>query len=256
MRSKIRIAVIEDELAAVSRLKRELQRMKDFEFEVLVELESVKESVAWLQANETVELIFLDIHLADGLSFEIFRKVDVRTPVIFTTAYDEYALQAFKVNSLDYLLKPIAPAELEDALHRFLDQRKFPTDDFAKLSALATHFQPVKHRSSFLVSYRQKMMMVDVDDVAFLFVKERGVFLKEKDGREYLLDFYLDDLENQLDPEKFFRANRQYLVSRSAIEEIETYFNGRLILKMKPGSPTSVIISKSKASEFKRWADS
>ena len=248
MRSKIRIAIIEDEVSAVNRLKRELKALKEYEFEVQVALQSVKDAVAWFQANETVDLIFLDIHLTDGLSFEIFRHIDVQVPVIFTTAYDEYALQAFKVNSLDYLLKPIDPVELQNALTRYQDQRKLPNDDLTKLRELATQFQPTKYRSSFLVSYRQKMMMVNVDDVAFLFVKERGVFLKKKDGKEYLLDFYLDDLERQVDRDKFFRANRQYLVSRSAIEEIETYFNGRLILKTQPASLTSVIISKSKAS--------
>lgn len=257
MNTSIRLAIIEDEAAAVNRLKKELSKLTSFRFEILAELESVSASVDWLKANPEVDLVFMDIHLTDGLSFEIFRQVEVRTPVIFTTAYDEYALQAFKVNSIDYLLKPIEPEELEQALNRFMEQRSGSTQEYlAQLQNLAQHFQPPRHRSSFLVSYRHKMIMVDVQEVAYIFVKERGVFLKKKDGQEYLLDFYLDDLEQQLDPNQFYRANRQFLVSRACISEIETYFNGRLILKVSPASASAVIISKTKASDFKRWADS
>ncbi len=257
MKSSIKIVIIEDEAAAVNRLKKELDKLIDVEFMVMEEIESIQKAIAWFNASPEVDLAFMDIHLTDGLSFEIFSQIELKTPIIFTTAYDEYALQAFKVNSIDYLLKPIAPEELEKAIRRFLDRRANADSDYLlQLKKLAQEFRPTQYRSSFLVSYRHKMLMVDIQEVAYLFVKERGVFLKKKDGQEYILDFYLDDLERQLDPNQFYRANRQFLVSRSSIEEIETYFNGRLILKVKPESGASVIISKSKASEFKRWADS
>ena len=257
MNSSIQIAIIEDEDAAVNRLKKELGKLTSFQYQIIAELGSISASAEWLRLHPEVDLVFMDIHLTDGLSFEIFKLVDLKSPVIFTTAYDEYALQAFKVNSIDYLLKPIEPAELKKAIERFMEQCTNPSGDYlAQLKSLAQQFKPANYRSSFLVSYRHKMMMVDVREVAYIFVKERGVFLKKRDGQEYLLDFYLDDLEHQLDPNQFYRANRQYLVSRGSISEIETYFNGRLILKMRPESSTSVIISKTKASDFKRWADS
>ena len=203
-----------------------------------------------------VDLIFTDIQLTDGLSLEIFKQVDLTAPVIFTTAYDEYALQAFKLNSIDYLLKPIDPEELATAIEKYLVTSADDQPNYLRqLATLAESFRPSSFRSSFLVSYRHKMMMIDVSEVAYLYVKERGVFLKKKDGQEYLVDFYLDDLEKQLDPAKFYRANRQFLVARSSIQEIEPYFNGRLILAVKPEVSASVIISKSKATDFKRWAD-
>ena len=256
MSRTIRTVIIEDEPAAVNRLKKELNKIDDVMFEILASIVSVKEAVSWLTSNKDVELIFTDIQLTDGLSFEIFRQVKVDAPVIFTTAYDEYALQAFKLNSIDYLLKPIDPEEIANAISRFINQSSEDKNDYIKqLANLADSFNKPAHRSSFLVSYRHKMMMIDVNEVAYLYVKERGVFLKKREGQEYVVDFFLDDLEKQLDPSKFYRANRQFLVARSAIHEIEPYFNGRLVLTVKPQASTLVIISKSKASDFKRWAD-
>ncbi len=252
----IKTLIIEDEQSAVNRLKKELKNVSNVEFEIVETTESVNDSVEWLRNNPEVDLIFTDIQLTDGLSLEIFKQVDIKTPVIFTTAYDEYALQAFKLNSIDYLLKPIDPDELANAVSKFLEKGVEEKDHYLnQLFELTQSFRPSSFRSSFLVSYRHKMMMIDVNEVAYLYVKERGVFLKKKDDQEYLVDFYLDDLEKQLDPAKFYRANRQFLVARSSIQEIEPYFNGRLILAVKPEASTSVIISKSKASDFKRWAD-
>ncbi|MEO1054499.1 MAG: LytTR family DNA-binding domain-containing protein [Bacteroidota bacterium] len=257
MAKLIKTAIVEDESSAVNRLKKELSRLPDTEFEVLTTLESVKDTVAWLKENSDLDLIFMDIQLTDGLSLEVFKQIEVPCPVIFTTAFDEYALQAFKVNSIDYLLKPIDPEELKAAIERFLKQH---TDNgqegyIDQLMNLAQSFRPTNYRSSFLVSYRQKMMMIDVNEVAYIFVKERGVFLKKKDGLEYVIEFFLDDLETQLDPVQFYRANRQFLVARSSIQEIEPYFNGRLILGVQPEAHVPITISKEKASHFKRWAD-
>lgn len=252
----IKTLIIEDENSAVNRLKKELIQLKEVSFEILTVMDSVKDAVDWLSTNHEAELIFMDIQLTDGLSLEIFRLTEVKCPVIFTTAYDEYALQAFKVNSIDYLLKPIDPDELRHAVNRFLELFFEPKQsNIDQLMSLAQEFRPNTYRSSFLVSFRQKMMLIDINEVAYLYVKERGVFLKRKDGVEYVVDFFLDDLEKQLDPSKFYRANRQFLVARSSIQEIEPYFSGRLILVVQPQAYTSVIISKEKATHFKRWAD-
>ena len=253
---KISALIVEDEPAAVNRLQKELKKLVDLKFEIIAILDGVEQTVEFLRTDHSCELIFMDIHLTDGLSLEVFNKVDVACPILFTTAYDEYAIQAFKLNSIDYLLKPIDPDELSSAMGKFIARRNSKTDDYlAQLANFARQYQPTNYRSSFLVSYRQKMMMIDVHEVAYLYVKERGVFLKKKDDQVYSVDFFLDDLEEQLDPARFYRANRQFLVSRASILEIEPYFNGRLILKVKPEPHTSIIISKEKASHFKHWAD-
>ncbi len=252
----IKTVIIEDEQSAINLMMKELNNIIEFSFDVINTIDSVKEAINWLRKDQGFDLIFMDIHLTDGLSLEIFNQVEVKRPIIFTTAYDEYALQAFKVNSIDYLLKPIDPKELKNAVKRFMEQRSEVNQNyFNQLMSLAQEFKPNKYRSSFLVSFRHKMMMIDVNDVAYLYIKERGVFLKKKDGVEYAVDFFLDDLEKQLDPEKFYRANRQFIIARSSIHEIEPYFNGRLILMVKPEANTSVVISKEKASHFKKWAD-
>ncbi|MEM8895346.1 MAG: LytTR family DNA-binding domain-containing protein [Bacteroidota bacterium] len=257
MQDKIRALIVEDEPSAVNRLKKELAALSGIEAEIVAVTESITSTCEWLNKNE-VDLAFMDIHLTDGLSFEIFKQCHVKCPVIFTTAYDEYAIQAFKLNSVDYLLKPIEPEELSSAINRYLNRHSSSRqDDYqAQLSKLVQELQPAKYKSSFLVSYRHKMMMIDITEVAYLYIKEKAVFLKTKSGVEYLIDFYLDDLELQLDPRQFYRANRQFLVSRSSIKEIEPYFNGKLLLTVDPSSHTTVTISKEKASHFKRWADS
>ncbi len=253
----IRIAIIEDEEVAVKRLTKELSKLERFDFQVIGVHNRVSDAIQWLKSQPQIDLIFMDIQLADGLSFEIFRQVTVSCPVIFTTAYDEYALQAFKVNSLDYLLKPVDPKELNAAMDRYLAQsEQFTRETYmSQLIQLSETFKKENHRSSFLVTFKQKMLLIDISEVAYLYIKERGVFLKKKDNSEYVVEFFLDELENQLNPAQFYRANRQFLVARSAIIEIEPYFTGRLLLSVKPQPPTPIIISKEKATHFKRWAD-
>lgn len=252
----IKILIVEDEEVAVKRLLKELKKLP-VKFDVIEVINSVQGILEWVQSGHEADLIFMDIQLTDGLSFEIFKHVEVTIPVIFTTAYDEYALQAFKVKGLDYLLKPIDPAELEKAINHYLASYKdYNRQNYMhQLMTLAREFKPDSYRSSFLVDFKQKMHMVDVSDVAYIYVKERGLFLRKKDQREYVIEFYLDELEKQLDPALFYRANRQYMVARSVIEEIEPYFTGRLLLKVHPEPPSPIIISKEKATDFKRWAD-
>ncbi len=253
MKQTVKIVIVEDEESAVSRLKKELSRLENFDFEVLASLGAVSDAVKWFQNHANYDLIFMDVQLSDGISFNIFKKITPAAPVIFTTAYDEYALQAFKVNSIDYLLKPVNPAELRSAIKQYKEAA--PSENMNQVMQMISDLKPEKYRSSFLVSYRHKMIMIDVQDVAFIYIKEKGVFLRRKDNTEYLVDFFLDELESQLNPSQFYRANRQFLIARSSIVEIEPYLNGRLILKMNPASDTPVTISKEKATDFKRWAD-
>jgi DNA-binding LytR/AlgR family response regulator len=252
----IKILIVEDEDIAVKRLLKELEKLP-FRFDVIDVVNSVQGVIEWVRSGHEADLIFMDIHLTDGLSFEIFKHVEVIMPVIFTTAYDEYALHAFKVKGLDYLLKPIDPTELGKAINNYLASYKgYNRQNYMhQLMTLAREFKPDTYRSSFLVDFKQKMHLVDVSDVAYIFVKERGLFLRKKDQREYVIEFFLDELEKQLNPALFYRANRQYMVARSAIEEIEPYFTGRLLLKVHPVPPSPIIISKEKATDFKRWAD-
>lgn len=253
----IRIAIIEDEESAVNRLRKELSKLSDYEFVVAQVLPSVKEAKAWFLSAPAIDLVFMDVQLSDGISFELFNQVDITCPVIFTTAYDEYALQAFRVNSLDYLLKPIDPKELSLSLKRYLAQSQTHAQHsyMKQLQEVAASYQPAQYRSSFLVNYKHKMVLVPVEQVAYFFIKERGVFMRTFDQKEYVVDFFLDVLEQQLDPRLFYRANRQFLISRPAILEVEPYFTGRMILNVKPEYQDPIIISKEKASDFKRWAD-
>lgn len=252
----LKILIVEDEEIAVKRLLKELEKLP-LRFDVIDVLNSVQGVIEWVRTGQEADLIFMDIQLTDGLSLEIFKYVKVTVPVIFTTAYDDYALQAFKVKGLDYLLKPIDPIELERAVNHYLESyQDFNRQNYLhQLMTLARQFRPETYRSSFLVDFKQKMHMVNVAEVAYIYVKERGLFLRKKDQREYVIEFYLDELEKQLDPALFYRANRQYMVSRSVIEEIEPYFTGRLLIKVHPEPPSPIIISKEKANDFKRWAD-
>ncbi len=256
MSIRVKTLIVEDEPSAVNRLIKELAKVESIAFEVLATIATVKDTINWFDTHQSVDLVFMDIHLNDGLSLEVFKHTKVNAPVIFTTAYDEYALQAFKVNSIDYLLKPINSSELKSAIKRFQETRESSSNDYLhQLTNLVESYKPTNYRSSFLVDYKHKMLMINVNDVAFFYIKEKGVYLKKTDGQEFLVDFVLDDLETQLDPRAFYRANRQFLVSKPSIKEIEPYFNGRLVLVVTPESNNPVIISKEKASQFKKWAN-
>ncbi len=249
----MRILLIEDEPAAAQNLRSILAELQP-SAEVLAELDSVEESVAWMKANAAPDLGFFDIQLADGSSFEIFKQVAVDFPVIFTTAFDQYAIQAFKVNSIDYLLKPLNREALQMALRKYEKQYLQPVQ-LQQMMALLQRAEPPAFRQSFLVSFRDQLIPVPIQDCAFFSLENTQLFLYSTEGKKWALDHTLDQLEQQLDPKLFFRANRQFLVAKKNIVTIHTYFNGRLLLTLSPSVSEKVIISKARNPQFRQWMD-
>ena len=275
--------VVEDEPLAARRLISLLHKQPE-PLEILGTAESVAQAVALLQAGPAPDVLFLDIHLADGLSFELFEQVEIRCPVIFTTAYDQYALRAFKVNSVDYLLKPIDEEELRLALAK-LRQRlgtqidstgigtkgavsgtkvpaPAPVLDAATLAALVQQLrQPAPtatYKAQFVVRVGEHLKVVPVEQVAYFFSLEKTTLLQSADGRKYVVDYTMEQLETLLDPQHFFRLNRAYLAQQAAIADIINYTNSRLQTILKPAPPESegpVLVSREKVSVFKNWLD-
>jgi len=282
----LRALLVEDEPLAARRLAGLLQKQA-VPFEILGPAESVAQAVALLQAGPAPDVLFLDIHLADGLSFELFELVDVRCPVIFTTAYDQYALRAFKVNSVDYLLKPLDEEELRAAVAKLRQRLPAAHDpafgikssvsstnpaaeaappppalDAATLAALLQQLrQPAPtatYKSQFVVRVGEHLKVVPVEQVAYFFSLEKTTLLQSTDGRKYVVDYTMEQLETVLDPTQFFRLNRAYLARQAAIHDIIHYTNSRLQTVLRPAPPESegpILVSREKVSVFKSWLD-
>lgn len=249
----MKVLIIEDEKAAAENLKFLLSEI-DNSIQVVGFVESVKEAIAYFKNGSSVELIFMDVHLADGISFEIFEKVDVQIPIIFTTAYDEYAVKAFKVNSVDYLLKPIHEDELKEAIEKFkTKQTVFSVTNRIQEVLQGLNAEKRTFKSTYLVRNRDVLIPLPVRDVAYFFVDTGLVKAVTVDRKSFILDKKLEDIENQLDPELFFRVNRQFIVQRGTIESLQHYFNGKLILNMNPKPGHRIIVSKARAPKLKKW---
>lgn len=249
----MKILIIEDEKPAANRLIKLLEL--HFPGIILIaNLDTVTRSVAWFDQNPEPDLIFCDIQLADGISFEIFEKVKLSTPVIFTTAFDQYAIKAFQVNAIDYLLKPIDPVDLSKAVEKFKRRQLKQTLDFEVLKGL---LQPEKKsfKTRFLVRFGEKIQSIPAEDVAFFLSEERVTFLQTKEGKKYVLDSTLEQVEAAVDPAVFFRINRKYLCRVDSVEEVLTYSNSRLKVKLKNSSDNDILISREKVGEFKEWLD-
>lgn len=243
--------IIEDETAAVNSLKAILAQNKVVPVEVTAELESVEESIDWFRRQPMPDLIFMDIHLADGSAFRIFEQVDIEAPVIFTTAYDEYALQAFQVSSIDYLLKPITPARLERALNKL---RLFDPEE--RLAHIRHTNQTIQTRhtvKSLLIMLADKFYPLPVEEILYFYTANEKVTAYTADGRQHPVDRTLDTLGEQLDEGLFFRANRQFIISRRAIKDIDLWFGNRLSVNLIVPAPERIIISKTKTPVFKKW---
>ena len=255
----MKVLIIEDEYLGLERLIKLLGEV-DPNLTVLGHAESIRSTVQWLQNNPAPELIFMDIELADGQCFEIFNRIEVHSPIIFTTSYDEYALHAFKVNSIDYLLKPIKKEELAAALEKFRrmkEQFQAPAalPDIDKLVRELQQFQqPKEYRKRFLVKQGQRWLSIEVHEIAWFMADDKLCFLKTWDNRRFIVEYTLEQLTDMLDPAEFFRANRSYLVHAKAVKSIDNYFGGKLALQLLPKTDANdVIVSKEKATEFKRW---
>lgn len=246
--------IIEDEKIAAESLRQTIA-LVDPDIEIINVIQSVEESVDYLSNNPQPDLIFMDIHLADGSAFMIFDKVEVQCPIIFTTAYDEFALKAFEVNSIDYLLKPIIKEDLERALKKFnnFSEKKF---DYSKLfSTFAARLKDVErqYKSFFLMPERDKLIPLSVNDIAYIFIDEKVTKVVTTDNKSRCFSQNLDEVMQQLDPMKFFRANRQYIVSHKAIKDITLWFGNKISLNLTVPTPEKIIVSKARVTEFKAW---
>ena len=256
----MKIFIVEDEELAVKKLRKTLQ-LVDESAEVVGEADSIQSAVDWLENNPDPDLILMDIELADGQSFEIFNLTQVKSPVIFITSYDEYALKAFKVNSVDYLLKPVQKEDLETALGKYRDMKKMyavepkqSTLDFDGLvKELQQKLQLKEYRKRFLVKHAQKLVSVEVDEIAYFFSDGRLNFFKTYDNRKFVVDYTMDELEEMLDPDKWYRISRSFYISVDSVEQIHDYFGNRLLLYLKPPTDKEALVSREKVTEFKKW---
>lgn len=253
----MKILIIEDERKAAQELKNILISLSP-DYRIMDSLESVEDGVAWFASNTQPDLIFSDIQLADGLSFEIFRNLKTLPPIIFCTAFDEYALAAFEVNGIQYILKPITASKVQQSIERYLALRgsfingtsNYPVD----LQKLIDSVRP-SYKTTILVDFKEKIIPVRVDDVQFFFADRGVITISLANGQNYFLNDTLEDFEKSLDPSQFFRANRQFIVKRTAIKDIERYFARKLILKLKVPAPQEIVVSKVRASALLEWLE-
>lgn len=257
--SKINVAIIEDEYPAVRLLNRLVSELRP-EWNIIILPETVKESVKWLNSNPHPDLIFLDINLADGDSFRLIEEAEPKSAIIFTTAYDLYAIRAFAVNSIDYLLKPITRERLEQAILKY---ERWHVDNTPALSPLELlniqeALQTItkkekKYRTRFLISINQRLSALEVRDISYFYFEDRIVYAVTHNGNRHIVDVTLNQLEKELEPDNFYRVNRQFILSVQCIQKIEPYFNNRYIVNIKPGCDTQIIVSREKISALKSW---
>lgn len=249
-----RVVIIEDENIAAQNLERMLLSA-DADIHVIKQLQSIEDSVEFFSQNPEVDLVFMDIHLADGSAFSIFDQVNISCPIIFTTAYDQYALDAFKVNSIDYLLKPISPEDLHHALDKLEHLIPSTTPNSDNLQPLISLLQQQcrHYKRHFLVPMGEKLVPFAVDNIAFIFLEGKIAYIYDYEGHRVALDKPLDTIMEELDPHLFYRANRQYVVSHNAIREINIWPIAKLRLQLSVPTPDYIIISRAKVQEFKSW---
>ncbi len=255
----LHILIIEDEELAAERLEILLKNINP-DFTVMAVIDTIEDAVSWFKENESPDLAFFDIQLADGLSFKIFEEVEVECPLIFTTAYDEYALKAFKVNSIDYLLKPIDKQELENALMRYEQMKKQFVQSFFPqklMNAMNSITNKRKYKQRFMVKAGAYITSVPVEEIAYFFTAHKTSWLKTFNGKKHALDLKLEEIEQHVDPAQFFRLNRQYLASFDGIKQVTSYTNSRLKVQLAQHEDDSqILISREKVGAFKAWLDS
>lgn len=251
----MRVLIIEDETVAAQRLRLLLNEY-DPKIEIVASIDSIEDALAWFEHNKHPDLLLLDIQLADGYSFDILKKSTYRNAVIFTTAYNEYALQAFQYYSVDYLLKPVTAEALKNALNKY----KFITSqqkvDYTPLLNAFKEFQTIQYKERFLARVGQKLIFVKTDEIAYFRAEDKVVYIIDRQGNKLPIDFTLERLESVLDPRKFFRLNRKIIVAIDSISQVRPYYNSRLMLHLKDGQKSEdMVISRERVPEFREWAE-
>ncbi|MDR0422274.1 MAG: LytTR family DNA-binding domain-containing protein [Proteiniphilum sp.] len=249
----MKAVIIEDEFAAAQNLRR-LIKSVDAEIETLAVLQNVDESIEWFTTNDMPDVVFMDIHLADGDSFAIFDSVDIRSAVIFTTAFDSYALKAFEVNSIDYLLKPISRTSLRKALEKLRNFAPGHNRSDAVTQIIKSIRQAGRmHRQSFLIPIRDRLIPILSADIACVYSRNKRAEITCFNRHTYTMDSSLDDFLKQLDPDHFFRANRQFIISHRAVTDLSLWFDGKLAVNLSVPVPEKIIVSRARSADFKRW---
>ncbi len=244
----MKVLIVEDESAASRRLEKLIHEI-DPSIQVVEILDSIESTVNWWEHNSAPDMILLDIHLADGSSFEIFNFVEIKSPIIFTTAYDQYAIQAFRVNTVDYLLKPIKKMELERAIKKYRGQQPMALD----YKALASALRRDDYNKRFLIRFGQQIRVVETKEVAYFYTQDKVTFLVTFEGKRYPIDTSLEKLEEEIDALRFFRINRQFIVSLESIGEMYAYSKSRVKIDLKPTSEVETIVSTDRSPVFKKW---
>lgn len=249
----MKVLIIEDETPAAEKLERYLSKY-DQKIEVLARLQSVEESVEWLGKHQSeLDLILSDIQLTDGLSFEIFQKVNVKTPVIFATAYDEYAIDAFKLNSIDYILKPVTFMDLSNALNKFSSMKEGFGNTSDKVQQMASDAEQKKYKSRFMVKLGEHIHSIKTQDISIFYAEGRIAYLVTSENRKFIVDFKLEELEELLNPENYFRVSRSFIVNINAVKDVLVYSNSRLKITLSIDFDKEIIVSREKVNQFKEW---
>jgi two-component system, LytTR family, response regulator LytT len=246
----MKILIVEDETAAYENLVEIISGI-DPSIQIAGNTESIRQTIGWLKTNQMPDLILMDIHLSDGIAFSIFNNITIETPVIFTTAYDEYAIEAFKVNSIDYLLKPIKAEEMERALVKF---RKLTRPDILKYLTHLAQLAPMPYyKDKLLIPVKDKLQPVNLTEISFFYTTDKNTRVYLKNGKSYSYSKTLEQIESTLNPADFIRANKQFIIARNSVKEITIWFDSRLLVTPDIEPPERIYISKNKAAEFKAW---
>jgi two-component system LytT family response regulator len=253
----MRVVIIEDELPAVKALEKALRETEPH-IDIIKICDSVSTAVTWFQNNPPPDLVLMDIQLGDGISFEIFEKAEIKCPVIFVTAYDEYAIRAFKLNSIDYLLKPVNATEISHSLQKFKSlhtecETHQPAVDIQSILK-SIQLQHTTYKSRFLIPFRDQFISIPIEEIAYFYSEHKNTYLVTREQKKHATDSTLENLEEELDPRTFFRVNRQFLVSYPAIAAVHSFFNGKLKMYLR-GLTVEIIVSRERAGAVKKWLD-
>jgi two-component system, LytTR family, response regulator len=253
---RIDVLIVEDEIYAQKELTRLLSNC-GYDIHIVNYIDSVDDAIEWINSNPEPDIMFFDIQLSDGSSFEIFNHVTTKSPVIFTTAFDEYAIKAFKVNSIDYLLKPVKQNELDSAIAKFISIAEKGNDNALNIDQIEKllNINKPAYKSRFISRIGDQFLHIDIEKIAYFKAEDNEVLLVTSDNKQYFIDYPLEQISGLVDPKIYYRVNRKYIINISSIKKINKYFNSRLLLELEPGTTENVLISRVKVPEFLNWID-